>query len=46
MEMHILPKANLYRLAREQSCEIVYSWCDGGCGGDIYSEIQVFRKIR
>jgi len=46
MEMHILPKANLYRLARKQSCEIVYSWCDGGCGGDIYSEIQVFRKTR
>jgi len=44
MEMHILPRLNLYRTARESGCEIVYSYCDGGCGGDIYSEILVFRK--
>lgn len=45
MEMHILPKANIYGVAREAGCEIVYSCCDGGCGSDIYSEILVFRKV-
>ncbi|MEB3318322.1 MAG: class I SAM-dependent methyltransferase [Cyanobacteriota bacterium] len=44
MEMHILPKANLYNIARSNNCEIVYSYCAGGCGGDVYSEIVVFRK--
>jgi hypothetical protein len=45
MEMHILPKANLFRLAGKAGCRIVYSFCDGGCGGDIYSEIVVFQKL-
>ena len=44
MEMHILPKANLYKVAKAASCEIIYSYCDGGCGGDIYSEIIVFQR--
>ena len=44
MEMHILPKSNLFRVARESDCAIVYSYCAGGCGGDIYSEILVFQK--
>jgi len=44
MEMHILPKANLYRLASLNGCQIVYSCCDGGCGEDVYSEFVVFRK--
>ncbi|MFN9621928.1 MAG: methyltransferase domain-containing protein [Cyanobacteriota bacterium] len=44
MEMHILPKANLYKLAKKSGCNIVYSFCDGGCGGDIYSEIVVFQR--
>jgi SAM-dependent methyltransferase len=44
MEMHILPKANLYKVAKATGCNIVYSYCDGGCGGDIYSEIIVFQR--
>ena len=44
MEMHILPKANLYKIAKASNCEIVYSTCAGGCGGDLYSEIVVFKK--
>ena len=44
MEMHILPKSNLYELAKENDSKIVYSFCDGGCSGDIYSEIVVFQK--
>ncbi len=46
MEMHILPKANLHQLATKAHCDIVYSCCVGGCGGDLYSEIVVFRKRR
>ena len=45
IEMHILPKKNLFQAARNSGCEIVYSCCEGGCGIDIYSEIVVFRKI-
>jgi len=45
MEMHILPKANICRVARGAGCEIVYSYCDRGCGGDIYSEMLVFRRV-
>ena len=44
MEMHILPKANLYKVAKAARCDIIYSYCDGGCGGDIYSEIIVFQR--
>ncbi len=44
MEMHILPKANIYQVARQASCDIVDSFCIGACGDDIYSEILVFRK--
>jgi len=44
MEMHILPRSNLYKIALSCRCDIVYSCCAGGCGGDIYSEIIVFRK--
>ena len=44
MEMHILPKANLYKAAKTAGCDIIYSYCDGGCGGDIYSEIIVFQR--
>ena len=45
MEMHILPRANLYRLAEGCGCQIVYSFCEGGCGVDIYSEIVVFQRL-
>jgi SAM-dependent methyltransferase len=44
MEMHILPKANLYNVAEKCKCEIAFSYCAGGCGGDIYSEFMVFRR--
>lgn len=44
MEMHILPKSNLHILAKENASKIVFSFCDGGCAGDIYSEIVVFQK--
>jgi SAM-dependent methyltransferase len=44
LEMHILPKANLYDLALRAKCSLVYSFCGGGCGGDIYSEYIVFQK--
>ena len=46
MEMHILPRANLYRLANGSGCKIVYSFCDGGCGEDIYSEIVVYQRLQ
>ncbi len=44
MEMHILPKSNIFKLAKENSCQIKYSFCDGGCAGHIYSEMVVFQK--
>ncbi len=44
LEMHMLPKANLYQCAIECNCDLVFSECKGGCGGDIYSEYIVFRK--
>jgi len=44
MEMHILPKSNQYEAAKRSGCDIAFSFCDGGCGADIYSEIVVFRK--
>ena len=44
MEMHILPKANLYKLAKENNSKIVYSIAVNACGGDVYSEFVVFQK--
>lgn len=44
MEMHILPKLNQYEAAKRGGREIAFSFCDGGCGADIYSELVVFRK--
>ena len=44
IEMHILPKSNLFKLAKKNRSQIVYSFCDGGCAGHIYSEVIVFQK--
>jgi SAM-dependent methyltransferase len=44
MEMHILPKANIFKLAESSCCEIAFSCCVAECGGDIYSEFIVFRR--
>jgi SAM-dependent methyltransferase len=43
MEIHILPKRDIYDIARNNDCQILYSECIGGV--DIaYSEDIVFRK--
>jgi SAM-dependent methyltransferase len=44
MEMHILPKANIYKVADEAGCQICYSACFGGTN-ITYSEWFVFRKL-
>lgn len=44
MELHILPKSNIYKLAKNNNCKIIYSLCEGGVNGETYSEIIVFQK--
>ena len=44
IEMHLLPRSNLYKSAIENNCELVFSECKGGCGGKTYSENVIFRK--
>ena len=42
MEMHILPRINIYKAAQRSGCKLDFSCTMGGCGGDIYSEMMVF----
>ena len=44
IEMHLLPRSNLYKSAFDNNCELVFSECKGGCGGKTYSEYVIFRK--
>ena len=44
IEMHLLPRSNLYKSALDNNCELVFSECKGGCGGKTYSEYVIFRK--
>lgn len=45
MEMHILPRANIYKAAQRSECRLEFSCAMGGCGGDIYSEMMVFSPL-
>lgn len=44
MEMHVLPRYNIYQAAAGAGCAVAFSYCSEDCGGDIYSEILVFRR--
>ena len=44
IEMHLLPRSNLYKCALDCDCELVFSECKGHCGAGIYSEYVIFRK--
>ena len=44
MEMHILPKANIHKASRLCDCDLIYSFCEGGCGYGAYTEFMVFRR--
>ena len=44
MELHILPKSNIFKLAKNNKSNILYSLCEGGINREVYSEIIVFKK--